>query len=160
MAFARRRAPWARTIPDLHRSLVRAYTQLIFMPVQSDGSRSAVIARFGTRDVCLVENIAAEAAPEDMMLRLELFDHAVGHAVESVTCNDLEEAEAAIGVLVTDLARLSEELHGLEVIGPWFIEARTFPSWPEGERAVCLLDAAEIWLRAGLPSREASYARA
>jgi hypothetical protein len=158
MAVARRRSPWARTIPDLQRTLIQAYTRLIFMPVQSDGSRSAVLARSGTRDVCLVETVAPEAAPEDMLLRLELIDHAVGHAVESVTCNDLEEAEAAIGVLVTDLARLSEELDGLEVTGPWFIEARTFPNWSAGEGSDPALDAAEIWSRARSTGGEACYA--
>ncbi|WP_336491814.1 hypothetical protein [Methylobacterium nigriterrae] len=62
----------------------------------------AVIARFGTRDVCLIEILRADASTGSAPLRVELFDRARGHAVESVACNDLEAAEAATGELMDD----------------------------------------------------------
>ena len=87
--------PWSTPAFDPQRSLVQAYTRLILLPARADGSKMAVIARFGTRDVCLVEPWAANAPPEGAPLRVELYDRARGHAVESVACNDLRAAEAA-----------------------------------------------------------------
>ncbi|MCY1640823.1 hypothetical protein [Methylorubrum sp. SL192] len=82
--------------------MVQAYTRLILLPARADGSKMAVIARFGTRDICLIETLAADAPPESVALRVELYDRARGHAVESMACNDLEEAEAATTELMKD----------------------------------------------------------
>jgi hypothetical protein len=102
MPAACRQDPWSTPAFDPQRSLVQAYTRLILLPARADGSKMAVIARFGTRDVCLVEPWAANAPPEGAPLRVELYDRARGHAVESMACNDLQEAEAATSELIED----------------------------------------------------------
>ncbi|MCP1561362.1 UNVERIFIED_ORG: hypothetical protein M2438_000364 [Methylobacterium sp. SuP10 SLI 274] len=96
------RDPWSTRAFDPQRLLVQAYTRLILLPARADGSKMAVIARFGTREICLIETLAADAPPESVALRVELYDRARGHAVESMACNDLEEAEAATTELMKD----------------------------------------------------------
>ena len=86
------RDPWSTRVFDPQRLLVQAYTRLILLPARADGSKMAVIAQFGTREICLIETLAADAPPESVALRVELYDRARGHAVESMACNDLEEA--------------------------------------------------------------------
>ncbi|MGW5840058.1 hypothetical protein ACWFZ6_18815 [Methylorubrum extorquens] len=96
------RDPWSTRAFDPQRLLVQAYTRLILLPARADGSKMAVIAQFGTREICLIETLAADAPPESVALRVELYDRARGHAVESMACNDLEEAEAATTELMKD----------------------------------------------------------
>ena len=102
MPAACQRNLWGRHAFDLHRLLVQTYTRLIMLPANEDGSKMAVLARFGTRDVCLVEPLATDPQPEGAPLRVELYDRARGHAVESITCSDLQEAEDAATVLMED----------------------------------------------------------
>jgi hypothetical protein len=59
----------------------------------------------------------------------------------------------ANGRLVAVLVRLSDELHGPELAGSWFVEAGFGPCSPGGERVFATLNAAEAWIKRQL-SRE------
>ncbi|WP_191970700.1 hypothetical protein [Methylobacterium soli] len=92
----------ARQAEGQQRALVQTYTRLNLLPPQADGSETAIIASFETRDVRLAETLPADEVPENARLRVDLYDRSLGEAIGTVCCNDLQEAEPAPIALMDD----------------------------------------------------------
>jgi hypothetical protein len=84
---------------ELAESLVfDAYVELSFQPRRADGAWVAPLTRFRNCELRLVEAVAA--APGLPVLRVELLDLRAQTAVESRSCEEIEDAIAAFKAMI------------------------------------------------------------
>jgi hypothetical protein len=86
--------------PELtEQKLVRAYTRLLLVPQERDGSRRISLARLGNYEIFIIEfaqNVPA-IAPR---LWIELYAHDLRRGLDSCACEDLEQATIAARDLI------------------------------------------------------------
>ena len=78
--------------------VVEAYLQLPLLPRQVDGSWVAPLKKYEHCELRLVKCIAA--APSQPVLRIELLDLRTQTALESRSCEEVEDAVAAFQAMV------------------------------------------------------------
>jgi hypothetical protein len=86
--------------------LTRAYIRLFLVPEGDDGSRTVSLARFGNYDVRLIEMPTAATAVTPLWM--ELYAHDSQTAVDSCSCDAIEEAVQVAEELIAQARHLSE----------------------------------------------------
>ncbi|WP_404294523.1 hypothetical protein ACD578_29610 (plasmid) [Microvirga sp. RSM25] len=86
------------SLPDLcydevERLLIRAYVSLIFMPMDTYGSRTAIVAQFYSLEVRLTEFPDAYITRDRPPLWIEIYSHATRSIVDSCECFEFDEDE-------------------------------------------------------------------
>jgi hypothetical protein len=84
--------------------LTRAYIRLFLVPEGDDGSRTVSLARFGNYDVRLVEMPTAATAVSPLWM--ELYAHDSQTAVDSCSCEAIEEAVQVADELIAQARHL------------------------------------------------------
>ena len=78
--------------------VVEAYLQLPLLPRQVDGSWVAPLKRCGRCELRLIERVAR--TPAEPVLRVELLDLQTQTAIESRSCEEVEDAVAACRAMI------------------------------------------------------------
>jgi hypothetical protein len=76
-----------------HRQFVAAYLALFLVRAGDDGTKVASLARFGAYEVRLIEFIE-QTLVDTPVVWMELFAHDTRSSLDSVRCDDLDEAVA------------------------------------------------------------------
>jgi len=78
--------------------VLEAYIQLPLLPRQGDGSWVAPLKRLGQCELRLIERVAT--TPGEPVLRVELLDLQTQTAIESRSCEEVEDAVAAFQTMI------------------------------------------------------------
>ena len=78
--------------------VLEAYIQLPLLPRQGDGSWAVPLKRVGQCELRLIERVAT--TPGEPVLRVELLDLQTQTAIESCSCEEVEDAVAAFQTMI------------------------------------------------------------
>ncbi|KLK89787.1 hypothetical protein AA309_29425 [Microvirga vignae] len=103
---------WLDLCPDeIEQRIIRAYVQLVFTASDPAGSRTVVVARFGSLDVRLTELPQGSEADDWPLFWLEIYSHAIASTVDSCGFSEFDESELAAAVELMLKARRRHELY-------------------------------------------------
>ena len=94
------------TADDPQRLLILAYTRLFLLPERPDGSKQTIVTSFGPFQVRLSE-LSPAVHSKSCPLWIELCDSVGKSVIDSIGCQDLQEAGEAVEAFVSEAKRLS-----------------------------------------------------
>jgi hypothetical protein len=96
LQFQHSRAADDLVADGIEQRILRTYVQLAITPERADGSRYAILARFGSLEVRLTECAQPAGTPPAVPpFWLEIYSHDTGSTVDSCGCFEFDETELA-----------------------------------------------------------------
>ena len=96
---------------EIEQKIIRAYVKLVFSARDATGSRTTLVARFGSLDVRLTEFPQESLSDGRPLFWLEIYSHATRSTVDSCGCSEFDESELATAVNLVLKAKQRHEVY-------------------------------------------------